>query len=116
MKKKNCPNCGAPYDVAENKCPYCGTCCFDMSCIDLSKQEPFYLKIKLPYMNHNIYLTQKVVPDLSNCTFEREVSTVSAYDRNNNTVTQYIESDSFNTSLAFHSVVDGNSLFNIQKE
>ena len=21
---KNCPNCGAPYDIGLNKCPYCG--------------------------------------------------------------------------------------------
>lgn len=22
MRRKNCPNCGAPYDIDKNKCPY----------------------------------------------------------------------------------------------
>jgi len=36
MANRNCPNCAAPYDAALNKCPYCGTSYFDMSCIDIN--------------------------------------------------------------------------------
>ena len=43
---RNCPNCAAPYDVNLNKCPYCGTNYFDISCIDIDSFEPFYLKLK----------------------------------------------------------------------
>jgi len=46
MKKRNCPNCAAPYDVDLNKCPYCGTSYYDLSALDLASSEPFYLKIK----------------------------------------------------------------------
>lgn len=115
MKKKNCPNCGAPYDVAENKCPYCGTYYFDMSCIDLSKQEPFYLKLKLPHMNGDIYLTQKVIPDLSGCSFELTADNNYVY-AGGYKVTQYCSAASFNTSLAFRAVPDKQTVFEIKKE
>ena len=54
---RNCPNCAAPYDVGLNKCPYCGTSYFDMSCIDINSLEPFYLKLKMGDMT----VTSKVV-------------------------------------------------------
>ena len=57
MASKNCPNCAAPYDVGLNKCPYCGTSYFDMSCIDINSLEPFYLKLKIGDM----MVTSKVV-------------------------------------------------------
>ena len=44
-ENRNCPNCGAPYDVQLNKCPYCGTSYFDLSCLQIG-DKPFYLKIK----------------------------------------------------------------------
>jgi hypothetical protein len=46
MANRNCPNCAAPYDTTLNKCPYCGTSYFDMSCIDINNKEPFYLKLR----------------------------------------------------------------------
>lgn len=63
MASKNCPNCAAPYDVGLNKCPYCGTSYFDMSCIDINSLEPFYLKLKMGDM----MVTSKVVamPDIA---------------------------------------------------
>jgi len=39
-EKRNCPNCGAPYDVQLNKCPYCDTSYFDLSCLQIG-DEPF---------------------------------------------------------------------------
>ena len=47
-EERNCPNCGAPYDVKLNKCPYCGTSYFDLSCLSINERTPFYLKIKDP--------------------------------------------------------------------
>lgn len=41
----NCPNCGAPLEIQNNKCSYCGTPYFDMSMID-ANGEPFILKLK----------------------------------------------------------------------
>lgn len=64
MKTKNCPNCGAPYDFNEHKCPYCGTQYFDMSFVDFENEEPFYLKIKTHINGQPVYLTQLVMPSL----------------------------------------------------
>lgn len=55
-ENRNCPNCGAPYDVGLSKCPYCGTSYFDLSCLQIG-DEPFYLKIKDPA--RGIVITQK---------------------------------------------------------
>jgi len=55
-EKRNCPNCGAPYDVQLNKCPYCDTSYFDLSCLQIG-DKPFYLKIKDPM--RGIVFTQK---------------------------------------------------------
>lgn len=55
-ENRNCPNCGAPYDVGLSKCPYCGTSYFDLSCLQIG-DEPFYLKIKDPA--RGIVFTQK---------------------------------------------------------
>lgn len=46
MRRRNCPNCGAPYDIDKNKCPYCGASYYDMSAVDFESGEPFYLKIR----------------------------------------------------------------------
>lgn len=47
MSQRNCPNCGAPYNVELSTCPYCGTSYFDMSAIDINDCKPFYLKLKI---------------------------------------------------------------------
>ena len=57
---RNCPNCGAPYDVDLSKCPYCSTSYFDMSCIDIGEQRPFYLKLRYG----DYILTVKVIAEL----------------------------------------------------
>lgn len=56
---KNCPNCAAPYDPAEIRCPYCGAAYFDLTTIDFDGREPFYLKIR----TCGYLITQLVVPD-----------------------------------------------------
>lgn len=45
-KGKNCPNCGAAYEIDKNKCPYCGTSYYDMSAVNFEDGEPFYKDIK----------------------------------------------------------------------
>lgn len=65
--KRNCPNCAAPYDIQLNKCPYCGTSYFDLSSLDLTNKEPFYLKIKASIEGKDCYITQLVRP---NCEME----------------------------------------------
>ena len=72
-KQRNCPNCGAPYEIDEVRCPYCGTAYFDMSMVNMDAQEPFYLKIKV----NGMLITQKVIPTAT--TFEQEEDSITAY-------------------------------------
>lgn len=46
MKNRNCPNCGAPLELVEYKCPYCGTLYLDLTMIDFDNKTPFFLTIK----------------------------------------------------------------------
>lgn len=77
-KNKNCPNCGAPYDTQYNKCPYCGTSYFDMSCIDFTSHEPIFLKIKVLTSEGDAYIIQKVIPKLGS--IEMSAETVDVAD------------------------------------
>lgn len=60
--KRNCPNCGAPYEVKLNKCPYCGTSYFDMSCLDMDGHTPCYIKVKTMVGSKEAYVTLKAIP------------------------------------------------------
>lgn len=35
LQNKNCLNCGAPYELFEYKCPYCGTLYLDLLLLEL---------------------------------------------------------------------------------
>ena len=102
MASKNCPNCAAPYDVGLNKCPYCGTSYFDMSCIDINSLEPFYLKIK----SGNVTYTSKVVvkEDASITISEDAVDIVNKYG---DKVGRVVTSKSVDIDIGFKSVADG---------
>lgn len=69
MSSRNCINCGAPFNIELNKCPYCGTSYFDMSCLDLDSEKPFALKIKTKINGKNCFITQMVRP-LNNLSIE----------------------------------------------
>lgn len=67
MKSKtNCPNCAAPLEIGEVKCPYCGTTYYDLSAIDFDSYEPIFLTIK----KNGYLITQKVVPKYGSITTE----------------------------------------------
>ena len=103
MKNRNCPNCGAPYDIALNKCPYCGTSYYDMSALDFSTNEPFYLKIKTTINGMPCYITQLVRPtaDLS---IELSSETVDYYDGYGSVMNSVVSSQSLTTNIAFQAV------------
>lgn len=77
MKQRNCPNCGAPYKIELNTCPYCGTSYFDMSAMDIGEGRPFYLKLKIG----NKIFTSKVIaePDIQINFYEDTYSTYGRY-------------------------------------
>lgn len=109
MNNKNCPNCGAPYDADEHKCPYCGTIYFDMSIIDFDHQEPFYLKIK----KDGLYYTQLVRPTVAAMTVTYD--TVAATS-NNNTLYQFTTNKSSSIDISFEALVDKDVLTRVQKK
>lgn len=90
MNQRNCPNCAAPYDVVLNKCPYCGTSYYDLSALNLTEHEPFYLKIKTEMNGKPYYITQLVRPNME----------MSISFTRNNTMT---------TNISFESVVTENN-------
>ena len=114
MKKRNCPNCGAPYDVHLSKCPYCGTSYFDMSALDFNDQEPFYLKIRYGDMT----ITQLVVPCFNDMSIESSSDYVDIYSGVGNAkLTRYCRSHNIKTNISFQAVDSGNGhLCEIVKE
>lgn len=105
MKTKNCPNCGAPYDAQEYKCPYCGTQYFDMSFVDFENEEPFYLKIKTHIDGQPAYLTQLVTPSLKN--IETSINEVECRSGVHNCkVGRYVVSRQLITNVSFTALED----------
>lgn len=68
MKNRNCPNCGAPLEIEEYKCPYCGTLYLDLTMIDFDNRIPFFLTIK----QNGMLITQKVRPETADMTITSE--------------------------------------------
>lgn len=104
MNQRNCPNCAAPYDVELNKCPYCGTSYYDLSALDLTAQEPFYLKIKVDMNGSPCYITQLVRPRMD-MSMEFSSDTVDCYGRFGEKLTTFTRSNSLTTNLSFEAVV-----------
>ena len=60
MKQKNCPNCGAPYDLWRVCCPYCNTPYLDLTFFDLDSKDPIFLRFKANLNGTSVVITQKV--------------------------------------------------------
>lgn len=105
MKTKNCPNCGAPYDFNEHKCPYCGTQYFDMSFVDFENEKPFYLKIRTNINGQWVYLTQFVEPSLEG--IEITTSKLERYSGiHNRKVSECVVSHQLTINVSFTAVLD----------
>lgn len=104
MSKRNCPNCGAPYDIDYNKCPYCGTSYYDLSALDFTTREPFYLKIKTEMNGMPCYITQ-LVRSKADMSIEFGSETVDAYDILGNTICTFNKGHTMTTNISFEAVV-----------
>lgn len=104
MSNRNCINCGAPFDVKLNKCPYCGTSYFDMSCLDLESDKPFTLKVKTK-MNGKEYLITQMVRPLNNLSIEVSQESVEIHGGFDKTFCgKYVCNQSFKTNLTLEAV------------
>lgn len=106
MKNKNCPNCGAPYDVNLNNCPYCGTCYFDMSCIDFEECKSLYLKLKINMNGKPMYITQKVIPRMGDITMNTETTDICG--RYGEIIKRVVSSKTMTTNISFDAICDNN--------
>lgn len=95
MKNRNCPNCGAPYDINEYKCPYCGTLYLDLSMIDFDNQTPLFLSIR----QHGMIITQKVLPQT--VVLEMNEDTVYKTSIRDNKSTSFLVNRSLETNIQF---------------
>lgn len=102
MNSRNCPNCGAPYQIDLNQCPYCGTSYFDMSAIDFTNGEPFYLKFKVNMGGYEYYVTQLVRPRVDSIEFSSD--SVEARDIMGNRVCSFVQCQTVTTNISFESV------------
>ncbi len=69
MSKTNCKNCGGPLNIADPKCPFCGTKNINLTDIDLASGEAANFIFRLPnYIRgadgKEIYLSMLAVPEL----------------------------------------------------
>ena len=103
MNQRNCPNCAAPYDVQLNKCPYCRTSYYDLSALNLSACEPFYLKIKTELNGAPCYITQLVRPR-ADISIEFGSELASAYDCFGNRVCTFTRNEELRTKRTWEAV------------
>ena len=112
---KNCPNCGALYDIQLILFFYCVTSYFDLSALDLTNKEPFYLKIRMNVDEHDCYITQLVRP---NCETEivSEQNEIYAYGgRGGTKLISFQKEPTLKTNLSFEAIPDKNkSLMTIE--
>ena len=94
MKNRNCPNCGAPYEIGLDKCPYCGTIYYDMSAINFDEKEPIFLTLK----KDGYLITLKAVPDLGEITLQQDAISCGQL--------QFIKSYMVNVSVSFNGIAD----------
>ena len=58
MSKTNCSNCGGPLNIADPKCPFCGTKNINLTDIDLASGEAANFIFRMP---HNIKVNDQEI-------------------------------------------------------
>ena len=99
-QKTNCPNCSAPLEIGEVKCPYCNTIYYDLSAIDFDSDEPIFLTIK----KDNMLITQKVKPQTAS--FEMSCDEVFATDVKGNKLRALKTNYTLDTNVSFIAIPD----------
>ena len=103
---RNCPNCGAPYEIELSRCPYCNTAYFDLTTIDIEHHESFFLKMRA----NGMFITQLVIPMSANMESSTdEVVCMGSYGQK---LASFVQSRNLTTNLelkaqAFHTALNG---------
>lgn len=110
MKRStNCPNCAAPLEIGEVKCPYCGTTYYDLSAIDFDNNEPIFLTIR----KNNMLITQKVKPQTFS--FESSCDEVFATDSKGHRLTILKTNVTLDTNISFTAIPDKNNTLAVMR-
>ena len=104
MANRNCPNCAAPYEINLNKCPYCGTSYYDLSALDFTTHEPFYLKIKTEMNGMPCYITQLVRLN-ADMSMEFSSETVECRNACGRVLCTFPSNNTLTTNISFQAVV-----------
>ena len=108
---KNCPNCGAPFELNEYKCSYCGTLYLDLSMINFDDRTPIFLSIK----RNGYLITQKVLPQTVD--FEAISDEVCMAGGRGNKFLSFIRNNTLETNIQFIAIPDEhNSLCIVTKK
>jgi hypothetical protein len=86
-----------------NKCPYCGTSYYDLSALDFTTNEPFYLKIKTEINGMPCCITQLVRP-IADMSIEFSSDTVDAYDLFGSRICSFTRGNTMTTNISFEAV------------
>ena len=85
MSKTNCKNCGGPLDIAEPKCPFCGTKNINLTDIDLASGEAANFIFRLPYNikgadGGEVYMSLLAVPELDTIEMVSDTVDIIGFD------------------------------------
>lgn len=75
MSKTNCKSCGGPLNIADSKCPFCGTKNINLTDIDLASGEAANFIFKLPNnttINGDMYMSMLAIPELTTISMDSE--------------------------------------------
>lgn len=105
MEGKNCPNCGAAYTLEDIKCPYCGTLYFDLTAIDFTKNEPVFIKMRVPQGSQVVDITQCAYPRLGDITVNYDYD--DCIDCTGVGVKRFLRNTNMTTNITFDAVPFG---------
>lgn len=115
MKDRNCPNCGAPYEITKIKCPYCNTTYLDVTDACFEDGTPMYLRVRTPYINEGATILMKCIPYLSHIEFHNN-ETVDICGRNGIPIKQIATNREATMNMSFTAIEDDGCLFKIITE
>ena len=119
MSKTNCRNCGGPLNIADPKCPFCGTKNINLTDIDLASGEAANFIFRLPnYIKgadgQEIYLSMLAVPELESLELTSDSSDIYG-GWGHTPIARFTSSTELNCKLNLHTVQppESNSLYSL---
>ncbi len=116
--RTNCKSCGGPLNIADSKCPFCGTKNINLTDIDLASGEAANFIFKLPNnttINGNMYMSMLAVPELKTIEMTNEPTYI--YGGWNDTKLGYMNNYSLEMGLNLRAVSrNDNSLCHLTKK